>query len=353
MRFFNLISVVALTLLAVCSAHPTDGSDCFGCAPSKRIKDPFKTGSLERLRDRFLFYPTKGSDSWYRSVNVDAFHWISIDETIDSSDNWWRPENIETKRKPSSRQALIYDPDQLNATDYTMIFFGANNMDLKLSVETWSFDNSIYDPAHRYTDRFRRIYVEYPGYGFLSAWESPSETKFLAVARGVTAYLIRELGLRPDKMVLVGFSLGTGLATDIAYGLTAYGESKGIQGSSPAALALLAPFTSIRDAIKDYVPIVPNILPDSFNNYKKIDQIFSPVLFIHGEEDKVVSARQSRNLCLQSRSPVKKRIVLPNIGHSIIGGILSDFMASQIQAFLSPLLESSTFANRRLEDCGQ
>ena len=58
----------------------------------------------------------------------------------------------------------------------------------------------------------------------------------------------------------------------------------------PAGIILETPFTSMIDAAKTFYPYIPVnlLLKDKFENYKKVKNINSPILVMHGEVDQIV-----------------------------------------------------------------
>ena len=85
-------------------------------------------------------------------------------------------------------------------------------------------------------------------------------------------------GVIEKNIILYGESLGTGIAVEIA------------QNKNYAGVILESPFTSMVDIGKKYYPFFPVslLLKDKFENYKKIKNIFIPVLIMHGKVDKIV-----------------------------------------------------------------
>ena len=62
------------------------------------------------------------------------------------------------------------------------------------------------------------------------------------------------------------------------------------QNKKFAGVILETPFTSMIDAAKIFYPYIPVnlLLKDKFENYKKIKNINSPILIMHGEKDQIV-----------------------------------------------------------------
>jgi hypothetical protein len=81
-----------------------------------------------------------------------------------------------------------------------------------------------------------------------------------------------------DRPVLMGFSLGTGVATEMA----ARGHGR--------ALILLAPYTSIPEVGQRDVPFFPMklLMRDKFDTRAKAPSIALPAFVAHGDADQVV-----------------------------------------------------------------
>ena len=89
---------------------------------------------------------------------------------------------------------------------------------------------------------------------------------------------ITNQGVKEEDIILYGESLGTGIATEIA------------QNKNFAGVILETPFTSMINAAKEFYPYIPVnlLLKDRFENFKKIKNINSPILIMHGEQDTIV-----------------------------------------------------------------
>lgn len=120
------------------------------------------------------------------------------------------------------------------------------------------------------------LLVEYRGYG-VSADSSPSEEGlYLDAEAGLE--MLRARGVGPDRIILSGMSLGTGVAAEMA-------ERK--RGSR---LLLVAPYTSIPDLVTDVAPFLPAsaLLADHFETLQKARSIDLPTLVVHGDDDEIV-----------------------------------------------------------------
>ena len=120
------------------------------------------------------------------------------------------------------------------------------------------------------------LLVEYRGYG-ASRGDEPSEEGLYRDAEAGLAMLAAR-GVGPDRIVLSGTSLGTGVAAEMA------------RRGRGSRLVLVTPYTSIPDLVTDRVPGVPAslLLADRFDTLSKAGEIHVPTLVIHGDADEIV-----------------------------------------------------------------
>ncbi len=120
------------------------------------------------------------------------------------------------------------------------------------------------------------LLVEYRGYG-ASRGGKPSEDGLYRDAEAALSMLASR-GIGPDRIVLSGTSLGTGVAAEMA------------RRGRGARLVLVTPYTSIPDLVADRVPGAPAelLVSDRFATLEKTRDIHVPTLVIHGDADEVV-----------------------------------------------------------------
>lgn len=117
--------------------------------------------------------------------------------------------------------------------------------------------------------------VEYRGYGVTQG--PPSEKKIYEDAEASLRWL-HERGIDRERITLWGYSLGSGVAVEMA------------KRGHGARIVLLAAYTSIVDVGKRFAPFLPIrlLLDDTFDTIDKCKDVRVPALVIHGERDELV-----------------------------------------------------------------
>jgi len=146
--------------------------------------------------------------------------------------------------------------------------------------------------------------AEYRGYGGNPG--SPSEAGLYADGRAALDWLLAQ-GVAADRIVLVGNSLGSGVATELASQV------------HTRALVLVSPFMSMTATAANTYPFAPVdwLLADRFENAAKIDRVAMPVLVVHGEADELIPLDHARQLA--AANPAAQLVALPGLGHNMAG----------------------------------
>jgi fermentation-respiration switch protein FrsA (DUF1100 family) len=169
------------------------------------------------------------------------------------------------------------------------------------------------------------------GYGTLLAGYSgyggnpgqPSETAFYDDARAYVGWLQKE-GFSPDKIVLYGESLGTGVAVEMAK------EYPGVR-----ALILQSPYRSLLAVGRRRFFFVPVglLMKDRYDSISKIKDIHVPLLILHGERDGIVPFSEGKALFAAANQP-KWFDAFPEAGHN---DLYAHGAAAKILSFLGEL----------------
>lgn len=150
---------------------------------------------------------------------------------------------------------------------------------------------------------FGILALDYRGYG--ASTGSPSEQGFYSDARAAINYAVTDISIPPEKIIIYGESIGTGVAVQMA---TEY---------KTAALILQSPFSSMKELVKNYYPWLPVglLLKDRYDSNKKIAKVKSPILLFHGDEDTIIPIEYGKKLFAASPEP-KKSVYFSGKGHN-------------------------------------
>ena len=156
--------------------------------------------------------------------------------------------------------------------------------------------------------------------GFSGNPGNPTEKNLYNDAKKTVAWL-NEAGVKNKNIILYGESLGTGVATELG------------QDNSFAGIVLESPFTSIADAAKIYYPYLPiNLLiKDRYDSSKKIKNINTPILIMHGKKDNIVPLYMGERLFKIANKP-KKFLQVEEDDHMLT---YNDNLLSEINKFIS------------------
>lgn len=166
------------------------------------------------------------------------------------------------------------------------------------NVATWAAS------AHGLSDRDQVaiLVFDYRGYG--KSTGLPDEQGIYADARAARSWLAERTGVREEDIVLLGRSLGGGVAVQLASELP------------PRGLILMNTFTSA--AAQSFFPLVPTswLMTQRYDSLSKISKYDGPLLMTHGEKDKVIPVAQAKTLFSAAGSQQKQLILDPNGGHN-------------------------------------
>ncbi|WP_379553219.1 alpha/beta hydrolase [Qipengyuania sp. DGS5-3] len=175
----------------------------------------------------------------------------------------------------------------------TIVYFHGNGADWQSSVVA--------------TDRLVPL-----GYGVLAAEYrgyrgnpgTPREAGLYADGRAALAFL-EERGVAASEVVLIGNSIGSGTATQLATEI------------NPRALILISPFASLTRVVGEKIWWLPTklLLRDRYENAAKIGDVAAPTLILHGDADTLIPHAHSETLA--AASPNAELAIFPGAGHDL------------------------------------
>jgi fermentation-respiration switch protein FrsA (DUF1100 family) len=161
---------------------------------------------------------------------------------------------------------------------------------------------------------------EYRGFAGLPG--GPTEAGLYADARAAFDYLTGTLHVPPTRIVIYGWSLGSAVAVDLAAHVD---EAAVVLEGAPASLVAIG--------ARRY-PLFPIrlIMRNPFESIAKVEQVHSPMLFLHSPEDEIVPYEDGHRLYDRARPP--KRFVDVRGGHIDANQVDEAVFFSAIRAFL-------------------
>lgn len=120
-----------------------------------------------------------------------------------------------------------------------------------------------------------------------------------------------------DDIIVIGRSLGSGIATQLA-------SKQQVRG-----LILITPYDSIQNIATGRFPFLPVrlLLKDKFESWKYAQEISTPTTIIIAEFDEVIPLQNSKNLLASFPPGIAKLIIVRNTGHNSISAS-SEYIAA-------------------------
>ena len=175
----------------------------------------------------------------------------------------------------------------------TVLYFGWNGDETSYFVEKYSYQNA------------NIVSFNYRGYGYSSG--KPSEKTLFADALLQYDYLRGTLQIKPEHIIVMGRSLGTGVATYLASERTV------------ARVILVTPYDSIESIAKESYPLLPVslLLRNKFDSVAYAAIRSNRLLSISAGKDTTILTHHSENL-LKYWNGSQKKIFIPEATHEDI-----------------------------------
>jgi len=157
----------------------------------------------------------------------------------------------------------------------TMLFFHGNAGNISHRLDYLLLFNRL---------RFNTLIVDYRGYG--KSTGSPSEEGTYRDAEAAWDYLRAARSVQPQNLVIVGESLGGGVASWLAVKV------------GPRAIVLLSTFTSVNDLGAQIYWFLPVRLISrlGYDNAENLKRVKAPVFIAHSRDDNVIPFSHGKSL---------------------------------------------------------
>ena len=168
--------------------------------------------------------------------------------------------------------------------------------------------------------------MEYPGYSVYNS-KKANAPSICQDAESVLRFLMETCRVDASKIMLIGRSIGSGPAVHLST-LHRF-----------AMMILISPFLTVKEIVKDKVGFLSKLVSKHFNNAEKIQLNQSPLLLLHGKNDKLINSRHSEKLYNLAKSKAKL-VVFDDMPHNkfnftecVIEPVLNFMQALKIHQF--------------------
>jgi pimeloyl-ACP methyl ester carboxylesterase len=225
----------------------------------------------------------------------------------------WRAQRVEIAAGEVPIEGWWIDNPN-SKTNAVALYFGGNMEDVLQTATTTAVN----------VDARRVLVTNYRGYGGTSG--KPSEAALFSDALAVYDYAIAQPDVASSAVVLVGRSLGSGVAIHVA-------ASRPVRG-----VVLITPYDSIVGVAQEMYPLLPMrwLVKHPFASDVLASKMTVPALILAGEQDIVIPAKHAQRLYDAWAGP-KHIHVLAGVGHNSIGShpdyypLTNKFLASVAQ----------------------
>jgi uncharacterized protein len=191
-------------------------------------------------------------------------------------------------------ESLLTDNEKSTSREsYSLLYFYGNGMCLLNSTFEFNYFRKL---------GLNVIISEYIGFGLSSG--TATEKGCYQTARAAYQYLTETREVPSNQILVGGWSLGASVATYLA------------KMYDVAGLILLSPFTNLSEEASQIFPFLPQsffpkqlvdiIIPDHFDNSRRITQVKCPVFIAHGTLDDVVPFEMAVTLSRKAEESGKK-----------------------------------------------
>lgn len=169
-------------------------------------------------------------------------------------------------------EGILYEP--LKPANKVILYFGGVQQDSVALVEKFA----------RHYPSMPFVSYNYRGYG--KSGGKPSQSRIFEDALHIYDDLVLRFGYRPEEIILMGYSLGTGVASFL-------GSQRQVR-----EILLMAPYDSVFEVIKKRYPFsgIHWVLKQRFPSVDFVPHINVPIHIYAGSNDRVVNVKHAKML---------------------------------------------------------
>ena len=236
-----------------------------------------------KFQDYIFFHPRNDREAYKKLQQIDEFKEIMIkNDEVNLSGWFW---NIQNKKDKAP----------------VVIFFTGNAQNSSSTIYSYYLSGIMKDVFSNYN----LMIIDYPGYGISKG--KPSEESMFIASNYIFEYASKMDEVDKNKIVIMGYSIGTGIASYCA-------SEKDASG-----LILVAPYDKAlslyNDVIDSFHGPVEYLAKYSFNSAKYAESVQEPTLIITSKDDEVINYSHSLDLAGHF-SGIQDVVVLEGVNHN-------------------------------------
>ncbi len=198
----------------------------------------------------------------------------------------------------------------------TLLYFHGNAQ----SVYDWALVREELTPLE-----VGLLLIDYPGYG--KSEGHPTEDLLYISGLASLEWLRIEQNIPPNQIVILGKSLGGGVATEV------------VRHTPVKGLILESTFQSIPSVMRNLIPMVPSntiLKSERYASIEKIPHIHTPILVVHGGRDELIPLEEARSLYKAANNP-KSIYIVEEAGHNDVSLFAGSDYGQHLRQWLNEL----------------
>lgn len=236
-----------------------------------------------KLQEYIFFHPWNDMISYKKLQEIDEFKEIKIkNDEVNLSGWFWNIGNKEGKNP-------------------LVIFFGGNAQNSSNTLYNYYQSKTMKDVFGNYN----LLLIDYPGYGMSKG--KPSDDSMFIASKYIFEYATKMNEVNIDNIVIMGYSIGTGVASYCA------------SENDASGLILVAPYDKAlslyNDAIDSFHGSVASLAKYSFDSSTYAENVTEPTLIFTSKKDEVINYKHSLDLAGHF-SKLDDVVVLDNVNHN-------------------------------------
>lgn len=236
-----------------------------------------------KLQEYIFFHPWNDMISYKKLQEIDEFKEIKIkNDEVNLSGWFWNIGNKEGKNP-------------------LVIFFGGNAQNSSNTLYNYYQSGTM-----KYVfSNYNLILIDYPGYGMSKG--KPSDDSMFIASKYIFEYATKMSEVNIDNIVIMGYSIGTGVASYCA------------SENDASGLILVAPYDKAlslyNDAIDSFHGSVASLAKYSFDSSTYAENVTEPTLIFTSKKDEVINYKHSLDLAGHF-SELDDVVILENVNHN-------------------------------------